>query len=152
MSDDYTAQRYMVADDQSQPRSKQCGASLQFWSIPADFGQHVDITLQDTLHRNHTLRLFIDNQELGLQTQNNRTWLPAQPPFVPYLSTTHTKRWLCVCRGISPTSEMRAEIQMRSGRSFWTKIRRPSEPIDLQGLFNEYRSTIKHVFTVPSQS
>ena len=143
----------IVADDQSKPHSRKCGASLQFWSIPpADFGQNADITLQDTLHRDYALRLFIDNQELGLQTQDNRTWTPAQRPYVPYFPTTHTHRWLCMCRGISPKSEMRAEIEMRSGHSFWTKIRRPSEPIDLQALFDDYRSTIKHLFTVPSQS
>jgi len=141
----------MVADDQSKPRSRQCDASLQFWSIPADFGQNADITLQDTLHRDYALRLFIDNQELGLQTEDNRTWTPVQPPYVPYFPTTHTHQWLCICRGISPTSEMRAEIEMRSGHSFWTKIRRPSEPIDLQALFNGYRSTTEHVFTLPSQ-
>jgi len=55
-------------------------------------------------------------------------------------------------RGVSPTSEMRAEIEMRSGHSFWAKIRLANEAIDLQALFNDYRSTIKHVFTVPSQS
>jgi len=142
----------MVADDQSKPRSRQCGASLQFWSIPADLGQHPDITLQDVLHPDHALRLFINDQELGLQTQDNRTWTPAQRPYVPYFPTTHTHRWLRIFRGIFPTSEMRAEIQLRSGHLFWTKIRRLSEPIDLQALFNDYRSTIKHVFTVPSQS
>jgi len=82
----------MVADDQPKPRSRQCGASLQFWSIPADFGQHADIALQDTLHQDYALRLFIDNQELGLQTQDNRTWTPAQRPYVPHFSTTHTHR------------------------------------------------------------
>jgi len=142
----------MVADDPSKPRFRQSGASLQFRSIPADFGQYADITLQGILHRDYALRLFIDNQELGLQTQDNRTWTPAQPPYVPYFPITHTHRWLCMRRGISPKSEMRAEIQMRTGHSFWTKIRRPSEPIDLQALFNDYRSTIKHVFTVSSQS
>jgi len=82
----------MVADDQPKPRSRQCGASLQFWSIPADFGQHADIALQDTLHQDYALRLFIDNQELRLQTQDNRTWTPAQRPYVPHFSTTHTHR------------------------------------------------------------
>jgi len=82
----------MVADHPSKPGFRQCGASLQLWSIPADFGQYADITLQDTLHRDHVLRLFIDNRELGLQTQDNRTWTPAQPPYVPYFSTTHTHR------------------------------------------------------------
>jgi len=142
----------MVADDQSKPRSRQCDASLQFWSIPTDFGQHADITLQDTLHRDYALRLFIDNQEVGLQTQDNPSSTPAQRLYVPHFLTTHTHLWLCMCRGISPKSEMRAEIEMRSGHSFWTKIRRPSEPIDLQALFNDYRSTNKHVITVQSQS
>jgi len=142
----------MVVDDPSKPRSRQCGASLQVWPIPADFGKYTDIILQDTLHPDHMLRLFIDNQELGLQTEDNRTWTPAQPPYVPYFPTTHAHRWLCMCRGISPASEMRVEIQMRTGHSFWTSIRRLSEPIDLQALLNDYRSTIKHVFTVSSQS
>jgi len=57
---------------------------------PADFGQHADITLQGTQHQDYVLRLFIGNQELGLQTQDNRTWTPAQRPYVPYLPTTHT--------------------------------------------------------------
>ena len=152
MSDRYTRGTMMVADDPSKSRSRECGASLQFWFILADFGQYADITLQDTLHRDHMLRLFIDNQELGLQTQDNRTWTPTQPPYVPHFPTKHTHRRLCICRGISPTSEMRAEIQMKTGYLLLTKIRRPSQPIDLQELFDDYRSTIKHVFTVPSQS
>jgi len=82
----------MVADHPSKPRSRKCGASLQFWSIPADFGKYADITLQDTLHRDYALRLFIDNQELGLQTQDNRTWTPAQPPYVPHFHTKHNYR------------------------------------------------------------
>jgi len=81
----------MVTDDPSKPRSGQCGASLQFGGgRPADFGEHADITLQDTLHRDHELRLYIDHQELKLQTQDNRTWTPAQPPYVPCFPTTHT--------------------------------------------------------------
>ena len=55
-------------------------------------------------------------------------------------------------RGVSPTSEMRAEIQMRSGHLFWAKNRLASEEIDLQALFNDYWGTNEHVFTVPSQS
>ena len=46
---------------------------------------------------------------------------------------------------------MRAEIQMKSGHLFWAKHRLASEVIDLQALFDEYWSTSKHVFTVPSQ-
>ena len=47
---------------------------------------------------------------------------------------------------------MRAEIQMNTGHLFWAKHQLASEVIDLQALFNEYWGTIKHVFTVPSQS
>jgi len=142
----------MVADNQSKPRSRLCGASLQFWSIPADFEQHADITLQGILHRDYALRLFIDNEELGLQTQDNRTWTPNEPPYVPYFPTTHTHRWLCMCRGISPASKMRAEIQIRSGRFIWAKTRMGSDAIDLQVLFNDYRNTPEHVFTISSES
>jgi len=84
----------IVADNPSKRRSRQCGASLQLWSIPADIGQHADITLQDALRRDYALRLIIDNQELGLQTQDNRTWTPNEPPYVSYFPTTHTHRWL----------------------------------------------------------
>jgi hypothetical protein len=57
---------------------------------PANFGQHADITLQDTLHRDYALRLFIENQELGLQTQDNRIWTPVQRLHVPCFPTTHS--------------------------------------------------------------
>ena len=57
-----------------------------------------------------------------------------------------------MCRGVSPTSEMRVVILMKSGHSFWAKTRLVSEAIDLQALFNDYWSTNQRVFTVPSQS
>ena len=41
---------------------------------------------------------------------------------------------------------------MRSGHLFWAKHRQRSEVVDLQTLFNEYWSSTKHEFTVPSQS
>ncbi len=34
-------------------------------------------------------------------------------------------------------SEIRAEIQMKSGNLFWAKNRRTGELVDLQGLFND---------------
>jgi len=57
-----------------------------------------------------------------------------------------------MCRGVSPTSEMRVEIQMRSDHLFWGKDRLASELIDVQALFNDYWSSDKHEFTVPSKS
>jgi len=47
---------------------------------------------------------------------------------------------------------MRAEIQMRSSHLFWVKYRLASEMIDLQELFNDYWSSNKQDFTLPSQS
>jgi len=77
----------MVPDDPSKPRSRQCGASLQVWLIPADFGKYADITLQDTLHPDHMLRLFIDNQELGLHADTRQPNLDtSQTPVCPLFS------------------------------------------------------------------
>jgi hypothetical protein len=57
-----------------------------------------------------------------------------------------------VCRGVSPTSKMRAEVRMKSGHSFWAKDREANEVFDLHGLFNDYRSSNNHEFAVLSQS
>jgi len=56
-----------------------------------------------------------------------------------------------MCRDISPTSEIRAEIQMKSGHLFWTKYREKSDVIDLQAVFSDYWTSIKREFTVESQ-
>ena len=55
-------------------------------------------------------------------------------------------------RGVSPTSQIRAEVRMKSGHSIWAKYREAGEVIDLQGLFSDYWSSNKHEFTVLSQS
>ncbi len=98
------------------------------------------------------LRLFIENAELELQTQDNRTWTPAERPYVPCFLTTFITYYLCICRGLSAVSEMRVEIQMRSGKFLWVKNRQVSEVIDLQELFVDYWGSNEHEFTVPSQS
>ena len=58
----------------------------------ADFGKHADVVLEGTLHRDYAPRLFIGNEELELQTQDNQTWTPAQRPYVPCFPTVHTHR------------------------------------------------------------
>ena len=141
-----------MADDQSKPLPRELRRFASVLVYAADFMHHADITLQGIPHRNYLLRLFIENEELGLQTQDNRTWTPARRQFVPCFPTTYTYRWLFVCRGVFPTSRMRAEIQMKSGHLFWAKDRLASEVIDLQALFNDCWNTSKDVFTVPSQS
>ena len=57
-----------------------------------------------------------------------------------------------MCRYLSPISEMRIETQMRSGHLLWAKSRLASELIDVQAIYNDYWSSNKHKFTVPSES
>jgi len=56
-----------------------------------------------------------------------------------------------MCRGVSPTSEIRVEIQKRGSHLLWGKNRLASELIDVQALFNDYWSSIQHEFMVPSK-
>ena len=48
-----------------------------------DLAQHIEITLQDDLNREFTLRLFVENQERELETKDNRIWTPTQRAYVP---------------------------------------------------------------------
>jgi len=57
-----------------------------------------------------------------------------------------------VCRDLSPTSQIRAEVRMKRGHSFWATYQEAGELIDLDGLFNDYWSSNNHEFTVQSQS
>ena len=116
-----------------------------------DFEHQIEITLQNVLHREYTLSLSVENEERELLTRDYRTWTPAQRPYVPYMFTRYTQGRPCICRDISPTSNMRAEIRMRSGHLFWAHYRQTSEVIDVKALFNDYWSSSKHEFTVPSQ-
>ena len=57
-----------------------------------------------------------------------------------------------VYRGVSPTSHIRAEVQIKSGHSFWAKYREAGEAIELDGLFKDYWNSNDREFTVLSQS
>ena len=59
---------------------------------------------------------------------------------------------MCVYRDVSPTSQIRADFQMKSGHSVWAKYREASEVIDLDGLFSDYWGSNNVEFTVLSQS
>jgi len=59
---------------------------------------------------------------------------------------------MCVCRDVSPTSQIRAEVRTKIGHSFWAKYREANEVIDLDGLFRDYWSSNNREFTVLSQS
>ena len=49
-------------------------------------------------------------------------------------------------------SNLRVEIRMKSGHSFWAKYREESEVVKLDGLFSDYWSSSNHDFIVLSQS
>jgi hypothetical protein len=59
---------------------------------------------------------------------------------------------MCVCRDVSPTSQVRIDVQMKRGHSFWATYREASEVIGLQPLFNDYWSSTEHGFTVLGKS
>jgi len=59
---------------------------------------------------------------------------------------------MLVCRDVSPTSQIRAEVRMTRGHSFWATYLETSDIIDLQALFNDYWSSNSHEFTVLGQS
>jgi len=61
-------------------------AALHFNSgHTTDFGQHIEITLQDIPKHRLTLRLFVENQESELQRKDNQTWALVQRPYVTCL-------------------------------------------------------------------
>jgi hypothetical protein len=59
---------------------------------------------------------------------------------------------LCVCRFVSPESEMRVDIRMRKAYAPWAKWKQTGNEIDIELLFNDYWNPNYHNFTVSSQS
>jgi len=57
-----------------------------------------------------------------------------------------------VYREISPTSQVRIEIQMKSGHLPWAKKDRNVKEIGLEKLFDEYWTSEVHGLTVPGRS
>ena len=98
------------------------------------------------------MRLFVGKTERVLERKENQTWTPAQRMYVLCFPITYTPSMLCVCRDISPTSELRVEIQMKKGHSFWATHRQMGDVVDHQSLLNDYWSSNEHEFTVLSQS
>ena len=113
---------------------------------------HTEIILHDVPNRAYTLRLFVENVEREVRTEDNHTWTPAQRPYVPYFPNTYTQWWMCVYRDVSPASQIRVEVRMKSGHSVWAKYRDASEVIELDGIFSDYWRSNSHEFIVLSQS
>ena len=56
-----------------------------------------------------------------------------------------------VCRGVSLTSQLRVEIQMRSGHLPWAKKEQTGHLINLQEVFGDYWSSEMRELTLPGQ-
>jgi len=80
----------------SKPISRSCGSFISMKVLITDFGHHIGITMQDVLNRGCQLRLFVENEERELQTQDNRNWTPAQRPYA-FTSPLHTLTKGCEC-------------------------------------------------------
>ena len=116
------------------------------------FSSLTEITLQDIPIRKYTLRLFVADVESELRKKDNYTWTPAQRLYVPCFLNTYTHWWMCVYRGVSPTSQIHAEVRMKSGRWVWAKYQEAKEAIDLDRLFNAYWSSNDRKLTALGQS
>jgi hypothetical protein len=57
-----------------------------------------------------------------------------------------------VCRDVSPTSQLRVEIQVKSGHLSWVKKAQASQVFDLQELFNDYWTSKAHELAVQGRS
>jgi len=94
----------------------------------------------------------VGNQEIELQKNGAWTWTPVQHLYRSYSLATYMHTKVFVGRGISPTSEMRVEIQTLQGFRFLSKVRQANEAIDLQGLFHDFWDSTAYEFVLPSQS
>ena len=108
--------------------------------------------MQDIPDLKYKLVLFVGSEAIELQRKDNRTWAPVQRPYVLSPLTTYTYRNLCAYRDISSASQVRVEIQMKSGHLPWAKKDQNVKEISLEKVFNEYWTSGKHEITVPGQS
>ena len=56
-----------------------------------------------------------------------------------------------VYRHVSPTSQIRVEVRLKSGHLFWAKYQEGSEVVDLIDIFKDYWGSIHDDFTVLRQ-
>ena len=108
--------------------------------------------MQDIPDLKYKLVLFVGSEQIELERKDNRTWTPVQRPYVLRLLTSSAHRSLCVYRDISPTSNLRVEIRIKSGHLHWAKKNQNIKEIDIQKPFNEYWTSGEHELTVLGRS
>jgi len=94
----------------------------------------------------------VENEDRKLETKDNQTWAMVPPLYVTGLLITCVPRDLCVCRDVSPTSQMRVEIQMKRGNLSWPKKEQASKEIDLRKLYNDYWTSKAHELALQGKS
>ena len=118
----------------------------------ADLAHHTGITLQVVPKMKYALTLSLDNEEKELHRTNNRTWEPVHPLYAPCFFDICTCSRLYICSDVSPTSQIRVEIQVKSGPLQWGKKEQGSKEIDCEYLFNDYWNTTANEFPVQGKS
>ena len=108
--------------------------------------------MQDIPDLKYKLGLFVGSEAIELERKDNQTWTPVQCPYVLHLFTMCAHQILCVYRDISPTSQVRVEILMKSGHLPWARKVQNVKEIGLQKLFNEYWTSKKHDLTLLGRS
>ena len=108
--------------------------------------------MQDIPDLKYKLVLFVENEAIELERQDNRTWAPVQRPYDLLILTTYTHLILCVYRDISPTSHVRVEVQIKKGHLPWAKKDQNMKEIDIKKSFSEYWTSKDHQITVSGQS
>jgi len=108
--------------------------------------------VQDVPDLKYRLVLFVGDEAIELERKDNQTWAPVQRPYVLGIFTTYTHRGMCVYRDISPTTQVRVEIQMKSSHLLFAKKDRNVKEIGLHKLFDEYWTSEEHELTVPGRS
>jgi len=108
--------------------------------------------VQDVPDLKYKLVLFVGSEAIELERKDIQTWAPVQRPYVLSLLTTYTHRGMCVYRDISPTSQVRVEIQMKSSHLPFAKKDRNVKEIGLRKLFDDYWASEEHELMVPGRS
>ena len=109
--------------------------------------------MRDIPDLKYKVELFVGSKAIELQwNKDNQTWAPVHRPYVPHPFIKITHRSLCVYRDIYPTSDVRVEIQIKSGRLSWGQKDRNTKKIDIKKFFNEYWTSEQHNPTIPGRS
>ena len=108
--------------------------------------------MKDIPDLKYKLVLLVGSEAIELQMKDNRTWAPVQRQYVSRILTKYTHQNLCVYRDIYPTSHVRVEIQIKSGKLSWAKKHQNIKEVDIRKPFNDYWTSKVYELTVLGRS